>query len=183
MRAKVPHAQGLWPAFWLRHRNGAGVAETDVMEYFHSQVPGKTTGTLHLDGRHNLSKRSVTFEAPTRAVSDWHVWAVEIRPGSGGVVFDFFLDGNLYHSFTDTQHKWTSADANATWDIAVNMAVGGEWAGRPDDTLGYLRDLNRCSISGTAPTGCNKTAIRRVDWANQAASTYEIDWVRVYTRG
>ncbi|HWJ96762.1 MAG TPA: family 16 glycosylhydrolase, partial [Acidimicrobiales bacterium] len=27
MRAKLPHAQGLWPAFWLRHRNGAGTAE------------------------------------------------------------------------------------------------------------------------------------------------------------
>ncbi|MCB1039697.1 MAG: glycoside hydrolase family 16 protein, partial [Acidimicrobiales bacterium] len=65
MRAKLPHAQGLWPAFWLRHRNGAGTAEVDIMEYFHSQVPGKTTQTLHLDGRTNLSKKTSAFEAPT----------------------------------------------------------------------------------------------------------------------
>ena len=65
IRAKVPHAQGLWPAFWLRHRNGSGVAEVDVMEYFHSQVPGKTTQTLHLDGRSNVSKRTTFVESPT----------------------------------------------------------------------------------------------------------------------
>ncbi|MCB0960578.1 MAG: hypothetical protein KDB04_13805 [Acidimicrobiales bacterium] len=51
--------------------------------------------------------------------------------------------------------------------------------GRPGDTTGYLRDLNRCSISGTAPGGCTTTGIRNVDWAH---STYEIDYVRVYTK-
>src|SRR3546814_10914004 len=86
MRAKVPHAQGMWPAFWLRHRNGAGVAEVDIMEYFHSQVPGRTTGTLHLDGRHNISKRSIPFEAPT-ATPGWPTWAVEIEPVAAGVQF------------------------------------------------------------------------------------------------
>src|SRR3546814_10043578 len=103
MGAKVPHAQGMWPAFWLRHRNGAGVAEVDIMEYFHSQVPGRTTGTLHLDGRHNISKRSIPFEAPT-ATPGWHTWAVEIEPVAAGVQFTFLLDGTPYHSSTDTQH-------------------------------------------------------------------------------
>ena len=65
MRARLPHGQGIWPAFWLRHRNGAGTAEVDVMEYFHSTMPGQTTATLHLDGRKNLSKKSQFFETPT----------------------------------------------------------------------------------------------------------------------
>lgn len=52
------------------------------MEYFHSQVPGKTTNTLHLDGRHNLSKKSSTSSSgvPTPG---WHTWAVEISPVEG----------------------------------------------------------------------------------------------------
>jgi beta-glucanase (GH16 family) len=180
IRAKVPHAQGLWPAFWLRHRNGAGVAEVDIMEYFHSQVPGKSTQTLHLDGRSNLSKRTTSFESPA-ATPGWHTWAVEITPDTNGVRFAFYVDTTLVHTYIDTQHDWASSAPDAgTWDIALNLAVGGKWVGVPEDTRGYLRDLNRCSISGTAPGGCTTTGINTVDWAK---STYEIDYVRVYTKG
>ncbi len=181
IRAKVPHAQGLWPAFWLRHRNGASVAEVDVFEYFHSQHPGKGYATLHLDGRKNLSKGSVGFESPS-SVSGWHTWAVEISPDPSGVRFDFFMDGTKFHSYVDTQHNWASADPSATWDIAINQAVGGDWVGGPDDRLGYLANLNRCSISGAAPTGCTTTGINRVDWADHADATYAIDYVRVFVR-
>ena len=182
IRAKLPHAQGLWPAFWLRHRNGASTAEVDIMEYFHSQVPGRTTQTLHLDGRYNISKKTTTFENAQTPTPGWHTWAVEILPDPNGVRFTFFLDGSATHTFVDTQHDWASSDPASTWDIAVNLAVGGKWVGVPDDSLGYLRDLNRCSISGTAPNGCSSTGINRVDWNDPADSTYEVDWVRVYTK-
>ena len=181
IRGKVPHNQGLWPAFWLRHRNGAGVAEVDIMEYFHSQVPGKSTATLHLDGRHNLSKKSTNFESAAVAPG-WHNWAVEITEVATGVKFDFLLDGTLVHSYTDTQRNWASGAEAGTWDIAINQAVGGNWGGDPDGVLGELPLVSRCSISGTFPGGCKSTGINRVDWADPADSTYEIDWVRVYTR-
>ncbi|CAN5594818.1 hypothetical protein BH10ACT1_BH10ACT1_41920 [soil metagenome] len=182
MRAKLPHAQGLWPAFWLRHRNGAGVAEVDVMEYFHSAAPGKGYATLHLDGRKNLSKGRVAFE-PASGPSGWHTWAVEISPVPTGVRFDFSMDGTVFHSYVDTQHDWTSsADAASTWDIAINQAVGGDWIGGPDAALGYLPAVGRCSIGGTAPSGCITTGINRVDWTDPADATYSVDYVRVYSR-
>lgn len=178
VRAKVPHAQGLWPAFWLRHRGGAGVAEVDVMEYFHAQVPGKATQTLHLDGRTNLSKKTTWFEAPTTSTPTWHTWAVEILPDPSGVRFRFEVDGVLVHTYLDEQHRWTAtAPEDGTWDIALNLAVGGRWVGRPGDVRGYLRDLDRCSIGGTPPANCTTTGINDVDWRR---STYEVDYVRVY---
>jgi beta-glucanase (GH16 family) len=180
VRAKLPHAQGLWPAFWLRHRNGAGTAEVDIMEYFHSQVPGKTTQTLHLDGRTNLSKRTSYFESAQVANPGWHTWTVDILPDPNGVRFTFYLDGVQTHTYVDTQHNWAKSAPDAgTWDIAVNLAVGGKWVGKPEDTKGLLRDLNRCSISGTAPNGCKTTGINAVDWSD---SDYEVDYVRVYTK-
>lgn len=183
MRARVPHAQGLWPAFWLRHRNGAGTAEVDIMEYFHTEQPGQTRGSLHLNGVYNLVRKAVPFESTRSGVGGWHVWAVEIRPTSGGVLFEFFLDGVRYNSYTDTLHRWDYADPNATWDIAVNLAVGGNWVGWPDGILGALQDVGRCAQGGTYPNACNTTGLRRVDWTAPAATTYEVDWVRVYTRG
>src|SRR3546814_11451816 len=97
MRAKVPHAQGMWPAFWLRHRNGAGVAEVDIMEYFHSQVPGRTTGTLHLDRTHHISQRSLPFEAPP-ATPRWPPRADQTQPGAPRAP----LHSPLAHTHTNT---------------------------------------------------------------------------------
>lgn len=177
IRARLPHAQGLWPAFWLRHRDGSRVAEVDIMEYFHSQVPGKSTATLHLDGRTNLSKRTVPFELPTRNPG-WHIWAVEIEPVGNSVTFTFFLDGKEIHSYTDTQANWAkNVDPAATFDIAVNLAVGGNWVGHPDDQLGYLRDINRCAQSGTPPN-CTSTGVLRAEFPE----VYEVDYVRVYVK-
>lgn len=184
MRARLPHSQGLWPAFWLRHIKGAQqYAEVDVMEYFHSQVPGKTTNTLHLDGDRNLGKVSTTFES----VNDygWHIWAVEILPyGDGDVRFQFFLDGTLTSSYVDTDPQWLNHidDPNKAWDIAVNMAVGGDWAGDPDGQLGHLPNISKCSIwGGTYPDGCSTTNINRVDWNRADRDTYEIDYVRAFS--
>ena len=180
IRAKLPHAQGLWPAFWLRHRNGASVAEVDIMEYFHSQVPGKTTQTLHLDGRYNISKKTTAFESPQVTTPGFHTWTVDVLPDPNGVRFTFYVDGVQTHTYVDTQHDWAASAPDAgTWDIALNLAVGGKWVGVPGDTLGFLRDLNRCSIAGTAPGGCTTTGINPVNWNK---STYEIDYVRVYTK-
>ncbi|MCU1499711.1 MAG: hypothetical protein JWM47_3664, partial [Acidimicrobiales bacterium] len=139
--------------------------------------PGMTSGTVHLDGRFNLSKKYVWVEQPT-ANPGWHTWGVNIDPsGPSDVRFTFTLDGVPYHSYVDTQHRWASADPAATWDIAVNLAVGGDWSGNPDDALGYLGNLGRCAQSGTPPA-CKATGVRRADFP----ATYEVDWVRVSTR-
>jgi beta-glucanase (GH16 family) len=176
IRAKVPHGQGMWPGFWLRHRNGAGIAEVDIMEYFHAQAPGKTTQTLHLDGRLNLSKKTSSIEAPTTQPT-WQTWAVDIKRVSTGVQFTFFTNGQAVHTYVDTQHKWAELHPGQNlWDIAVNMSVGGNWVGHPDDALGHLRDLNRCAQGGTAPNNCTTTGIRRITFP----TTYEVDYVRVF---
>ena len=184
IRARVPHAQGLWPAFWLRHRSGTpGSPEVDILEYFHSQRPGYGSAALHLDGKYNVLNKHTYFESP-KVSAGFHTWAVEISQASTGIKFEFFMDEKSYGSYIDTQANWSkTVDRNATWDIAVNQAVGGNWAGDPDGTLGYLSNLNRCSIGGTAPSGCLTTGINRVNWnANEIQNAYLIDYVRVYTR-
>ena len=164
MRAKLPHGQGIWPAFWLRHRNGAGTAEVDVMEYFHSSVPGQTTATLHLDGRRNLSKKRPLLRDPDRHARVAHLGGGH-RAGPVRHPFTFSLDGVDYHSYVDTQHNWANGvDPKATWDIALNVAIGGDWLGDPAGTLGYLPDLNRCAQGGTPPSACRTDGILRAQF-------------------
>lgn len=183
IRAKVPAAQGIWPAFWLRHRNGASVAEVDILESFHSQVPGRATQSLHLDGVTNTATRSTPFETPS-ATPGWHEFAVAIRrvadpsaPGLPAVRFDFSIDGRPTHSYVDVDPAWLKGtDPTSAWDVALNTAVDGRWVGDPDGALGRLDQISRCSLSGTYPA-CSSTGLRRVDWT--APVVFEIDWLRV----
>lgn len=187
VRAKVPHGQGIWPAFWLRHRNGAGVAEVDILESFHAQAPGKASQVLHLDGEVNTANRATWFETPT-ATPGWHTFSVRIdrldgdRDGAADDVrFDFLVDGKATHSYVDVNPRWVSAASPAaTWDVAINTAVDGRWVGNPDGELGRLDQIRRCSLSGTYPA-CSTTGLRRIDWS--APVVFEIDWLRVETLG
>ncbi len=176
MRAKVPHMHALWPAFWLRHRDGASATEVDVMEYFHAQVPGKTTSTLHYNGTYNVAKGTVAFEAPALSPG-WHVWAAEIEQVSGKICLAYFLDGKrvTFHGmsagqaycFTDVG-PFARYAGQGLFDIAINMAVGGNWVGDPDGPLDRLMNGTQVSSTNVQPT--------------IFPSEYVVDWVRVYTK-
>jgi beta-glucanase (GH16 family) len=176
MRAKLPHGQGLWPAFWLRHRDGASVAEVDMMEYFHSLSPGRIRSGLHLDGVRNTSWKETAFEAPTRTPG-WHTFAVEILPVPDGIRFEFFVDGRSHHTYVDPVHTWSAVDEDETWDIAVNLAVGGDYTGHPDGTLGVLEAIDRCSFGKGRFPNCPNAGIMRAEFPE----IMEVDWVRVHT--
>jgi beta-glucanase (GH16 family) len=176
VRAKLPHGQGLWPAFWLRHKDGAAKAEVDIMEYFHAQVPGKTTGTLHYNDVANVSKKTASFETPTTTPA-WHTWAVEMEDTSSGVLIKWLLDGTVYHQYTVTD-KSQFTKYKDTFDIALNLAVGGTYSGHPDDALGYSRYLGKCLKPYNGSQPCDASGILRANFD----MTYEIDYVRVYTK-
>ena len=180
IRAKLPHGQGLWPAFWLRHINGASTAELDVMEYFHAQVPGSTTQTLHFPNEigTNVAKKTTFFETPT-TLPGWHTWAVEIIPTNAAgttAKIRMFTDDVMTLEYTPTKFGWlNNYDQSKLFDMAINLAVSGTYVGHPDDALGYSRYTGKClkPYNGTPP--CNANNILRASFP----ATYEVDYVSV----
>lgn len=173
---KVNQAQGLLPACWLRHRNGAGVAEVDIMEVFHAQHPGTTQQTLHLDGEHNVYKVSTPIEAPD-AEPQWHVWGVAILPEERGVRFRFYTDGTEVGEYLATDPAfWNDYDQHNLWDISIDTYVGGVWVGHPDDPLGYSRYNGGFCLSSGTPPDCDTTNLR----APEFPTVLEIDYVAVW---
>lgn len=187
-RAKLPHGQGLWPCFWLTAKNGrADTAEFDAVEYFHAQLPGKvsttlhgtdSTGTFHANrytnnGAAGASPRTF-FEAPTYTPA-WHVWTAEVVPvtdstgttlaspaGSSSFVrFRVWLDGTLVTQFVDTSAAWWTAnggDEDSFWNVYMQgCQIDGNYVGHPRSALGYSHWLNQCLIGGTAPSSCTTT--------------------------
>lgn len=203
-RMKIPHCQGVWPAFWLRHRDGSNTCEVDIMEYFHAEEPGKGRFTLHRKNnagtyQSNVSHRAGFFEAPT-LTPGWHVFAVDILPESGDVRFIGYVDDVEVWTYLDTQADFWSgtrglshpsgAGGAEVFDICLQGSqINGNYVGHPDDRKGYSRNLGRCISGGTAPS-CS-TSVGGYDiWtdADEHGGTglstglpFEVDWVKVWS--
>lgn len=212
IRHKIPHGQGLWPAAWLTARTGgANTCEFDLMEYFHSQVPGKYSITLHRTNNAGVFEANVAknfggtfFEAPTYT-PQWVTMSTSILPENGidasaGVRFTAYLAGTQVWTYLDTQASWWttngSSDPAAFWNIYLQgCQIDGNYVGHPDDNLGYSHWLNSCltyNDPSTPPlcrTNYGGYAIQRAGGpggtaiiTGQDTTTYEIDYIRVWTR-
>ena len=136
-RIKIPFGQGIWPAFWLLGANIDEVGwpacgEIDVMENI-GREPGIVHGTVHLPGHSGANGISGMYGLPTGQAlkDDFHLYAVEWRPGS----IRWYLDNHLYFEVrkADLPRK-TPWPFQRPFYLVLNVAVGGEWPGAPDET-------------------------------------------------
>jgi hypothetical protein len=145
MRARIPHGQGIWPSFWLRHFNKASSAEVDILEVFHNSDPGSVTQSLHfpLTLGENTAKKGTPFEVPVVGTGGWHNFAVDIEQVYAGrndtVKFTFWVNNTKTLEYTNTNAtQWAGlADESQGWDIALGSGAGGSWVGHPDTGLGW----------------------------------------------
>ncbi|MGH3096493.1 MAG: glycoside hydrolase family 16 protein [Streptosporangiales bacterium] len=175
-RLRIPQCHGILPAFWLRHRAGAGVAEVDVMEVFDDQIPDHCCHTLHLNGVTNLYQAHGYLQDNATA-PQWHTIGVAIHPDTGGIRFRFYVDDTQTGDYlaTDTAF-WDDYPDVDLWDVSLNIHTGADWVGSPDDPLGYSSALDRCLSAGTPPN-CDATGLV----APSFPVTYDADYVRVYS--
>jgi beta-glucanase (GH16 family) len=144
-RIKIPKGQGMWPAFWMLGKDIGSIGwpkcgEVDIMENI-GKEPGTVHGSLH--GPSTTSSTSdltapFSLAAGENFADDFHLYAVEWEPGT----IRFYVDNNLYATFTSSQ--WP---AGGTWAfdhpffIILNVAVGGDWPGSPDNTTVFPQQM------------------------------------------
>ena len=139
IRAKLPNTPGIWPAFWLlpsRALYGSGPAggEIDIMEMI-GKEPYRSYATLHFGNPPERSSGYYDLSDGATYDDDFHIFAVEWEPDE----IRWYLDDNLFHS----ENEWFTTNKKgavfpAPFDqnfyLIVNIAVGGTWPGRPDET-------------------------------------------------
>ena len=143
-RMKAPQGKGLLPAFWLmttdeeRYGQWPVCGEIDIMEVLGDQTK-KNHGTLHYGLPHEQVQGTVTLEEGDFS-QEFHDFAVKWEPG----LIRWYLDGA---EFFQAEH-WFSAGADgesapfpAPFDhdmyLILNLAVGGNWVGYPDETTDF----------------------------------------------
>lgn len=140
-RVKVPKGQGFLPAFWMMPTNEnlygqwPRCGEIDIMEVLGNKVD-TSYGTIHYGNPHSESQGSHILETGSFA-EEYHVFNLEWEPGK----ISWYVDGKLIH----TESDWYSATEGqgeiaypAPFDqpfyLILNLAVGGNWPGNPDET-------------------------------------------------
>jgi beta-glucanase (GH16 family) len=143
-RIKIPHGQGIWPAFWMLGDNiktagWPGCGEIDIMENI-GKEPSIVHGTFHGPGYSGGSGVSADYALPNgqKFSDNFHIFAVEWEPN----IIRFYVDGLLYKKRTPADlPAGTSWVFDHSFFIVLNVAVGGGWPGNPDATTVFPQQM------------------------------------------
>jgi beta-glucanase (GH16 family) len=145
IRARLPFGQGIWPAIWMlptdwAYGGWAASGEIDIMELL-GQEPHKVHGTLHYGGEWPDNVHTGTSYTLKNGdfSQDFHLFALEWDTTE----IRWFVDSLHYQ----TQTQWHSDNApypapfDKRFHILLNVAVGGNWPGDPDETTGFPQTM------------------------------------------
>lgn len=199
--AKVPEGQGLWPAIWMMPKNEAyygqwpKCGEIDIME----SLGNDTTisySTIHYGEPHAEQQGTITKEGDERFSAKFHEYSVEWEPGE----MRFYTDGELVLTCNDWftaveggDDKPYPAPFDQPFFVQMNLAVGGNWPGNPDETtdfseaefeIDYVRVYQKAEYDTnvTKPpmvfreAGPDGNFIRNGDFSVAEDLTDDIDW-------
>jgi beta-glucanase (GH16 family) len=142
-RMQLPYGAGTWPAFWMLganiDENGGDTpwpqsGEIDIMEFYGSKDNGAVEANIHYAGaddqhRHMGAER---FELKEGRFADaFHVFEMEWD----AEMIRWSVDGREYarHPISDPVYS----ELHQPHFILFNLAIGGEWSGRPDESTRF----------------------------------------------
>ena len=135
VRAKLPKGQGIWPAIWMLGSNISEVSwpacgEIDIMELV-GHEPKKSHGTAHWGRSGEGSQfRGNSFSLNEDFSDRYHVFTLLWKNNS----LQWYVDETLFHTITTDDTSGFSYPFNNEFFFIMNIAVGGNWPGEPDET-------------------------------------------------
>jgi beta-glucanase (GH16 family) len=139
VRAKLPKGKGIWPAIWMLGSNitTAGwpaCGEIDIMELV-GHLPAQVHGTVHYFSEGYKSSTGSLLLSSGDFSDQFHV-------------FTLLWDFNSIRWYVDNQHFKTFSRPsgqeypfNNKFFFIMNVAVGGNWPGNPDDTTVFPQSM------------------------------------------
>lgn len=142
IRAKLPKGQGIWPAIWMLGSNIDEVSwpacgEIDIMELVGHQ-PQLSHGTAHWGREGEGSQfRGNSFSITEDFSERFHVFTLLWKNNS----LQWYVDETLFHTITPNDTQGFSFPFNEDFFFIMNVAVGGNWPGEPDETTVFPQTM------------------------------------------
>ena len=128
-RMKLPKARGAWPAFWLlptfdQWPSGIAVlSELDVMEAVGDVGSGVYHTSMHTNQSGKLVSASETVSTNANLTDEFHTYSI----WWGEFETIWFFNGQ------EVMRRATPDDMHEPRHFLLNLAVGGKWAGEPNE--------------------------------------------------
>lgn len=155
-RMQLPESQGMWPAFWLLGSSITTVpwpacGEADIMEHIDGANPPFSVGgappgydwiagSVH-GGASTTSEVNGTqrFTSAGFSAAAWHIYGMIWSKGQ----IQYYIDSpsNIYATFNTSNFGGTWPFDQGPMFIILNLAVGGDWPGKPDSTTAFPSNL------------------------------------------
>ena len=124
-RAKMTLGRGFWPAFWLLNAYyGDADPEIDIMEFIGHDQDVMYHTYHYFDTNHELRSTPSFPVVGIDFTADFHTFGVEWKPGT----LIFYVDN------IETLRVNDINVSNQEMYVLANQAVGGWWAGSPDES-------------------------------------------------
>ncbi len=140
-RIQIPTGQGIWPAFWMLGANFDELGwpdsgEIDILENV-GHEPNTVHGTIHGPGYSGGAGIQVTLDSDTAFTDDFHIYAIDWDPD----VIRWYVDGELYGILSVNDMMGTDWVFDHDFFLLMNLAVGGNWPGDPDETTVFPQQM------------------------------------------
>jgi beta-glucanase (GH16 family) len=140
-RMKLPYGNGIWPAFWMlganiQQRAWPGSGEIDIMEYI-GRDANRVYGTVHGPGYSGGGGIGHHINMPAGTLNDeFHVFAIEWEENE----IRWYVDDQQFFALTPeaVPGEWVF---DHPFFILINLAVGGNWPGYPDESTVFPQFL------------------------------------------
>ena len=146
-RIKLPEGQGIWPAFWMLganiNENGGDTpwpecGEIDILELYGSKNDSVVEVNAHYSnasGGHEMMGAEAYKVSKGKFSDEFHVF--ELEWDQEGLTW--LVDGKQFASMpTKAPHL---SEFHKEFFILFNIAVGGTFAGRPDETTTFPQKM------------------------------------------
>ena len=131
VRAKLPAGRGVWPAIWMLPTDNVyggwpRSGEIDIMEFVGFEID-TVHATIHTEAYNHKKKTDIGSPIKLPVSEDgFHVYGCVWTSER----LDFFVDGILYHSFSnDGRGDYKTWPFDQRFHLVLNLAVGGSWGG------------------------------------------------------
>ena len=148
IRAKVPFQQGLWAApLWFRPTTG-GNGEIDLIETYGKEHANPLVHqTIHTEygATHKQVALTKTYASLNAgAATGWHTYTIEKTAHA----ITMWTDGIVTAKFTPANPTWydTYYEAGKSWNMRINMQIGGSYGGLPDSTTNWAPDTSAMQL-------------------------------------
>ena len=139
VRAILPKGQGIWPAIWMLGANYPDVGwpacgEIDIMELL-GHLAGTVHGTAHwgMDWPNWTHQGSSTSIYPENFDEEFHVFSIDWSEDN----IDFIMDDEVFFNINPSMMNGQPYPFNNPFFFILNVAVGGNWPGYPDETTTF----------------------------------------------